>query len=590
MAKRKIFLLTGWLLVTFFWFCSASWSQLINSGELEENLREAEKSYSEKDYLKAEDIFVGLTESFPTDSRFSYFQLMIAKCEYHLKNYSSAQEKFENLIHQFPQSSFIPTCYFMLGNVVYLQGRIFESAQNFIYAYELARTEKLKTLVRKSLEPLLEKWLSENELEELSATNKDKKLAPPIFFWLGKRSLEQGNYRQAFKALSYYRDNFPHGEDIQEVHLLLQEASISPTKTIKVGVLVPLTGDFSAYGASLLNGIKLALFSHPSTKRTVELEVKDTKGDFVEAVQACREVIEKENVVCVIGPLRSESATGVAVVAEDSKIPLITPTASKKGLASLGDFVFQLSPSPQSKGKALAEFVMQNQNFQDFVMLIPEEGQNETEASSFKETVEELGGKIEAMKYYPLGTQDFSPYLREMKDMLLGFSPSSSSEEEESFFDQVPVWMDGFFISADQSQIYDILSHMANLNIYATIIGTQGCGNQQVVEFAQNIDREMIFTSELFLQNNNPQRQQFSELYFDQYKREPDLVSMLGYDSMVLLLSIFENIASPESIKEALLRTSDFKGASGEIHLNPQGENTYIPIYKLENGGVRRVR
>jgi len=64
----------------------------------------------------------------------------------------------------------------------------------------------------------------------------------------------------------------------------------------------------------------------------------------------------------------------------------------------------------------------------------------------------------------------------------------------------------------------------------------------------------------------------------------------LGYDSMVLLLSIFENVASPEKIKDALLGTFDFKGASGEIHFNPRGENIYIPIYKLENGGVRRVR
>ncbi len=590
MAKRKIFLLTGWLLVTFFWFCSASWPQIINPDQSEEKLKEAEKSYSERDYSKAEDIFFSLSKSFPTDSRFSYFQFMIAKCEYHLKNYTLAQERFREFIRQFPRSRFTPTCYFMLGNIAHLQARTFESAQNFIYAYELARTEKLKTLVRRSLEPLLEKWLSEKELEELSRTNTDKKLAPLIFFWSGKQSLKRKNYAEAFEALSYYRDNFPDGENIQEVCLLLQEASISPTKAIKVGVLVPLTGDFSVYGASLLNGIKLALSSYPSAKRTVELEVKDTRGDLVEAVQLCRELIEEDDVVSVIGPLRSESATGAAVVAEYSEIPLITPTASKKGLASLGDFVFQLSPSPQSKGEALAEYVMQNQNFQDFIMLIPEEGQNETEALSFKETVEELGGKIVIIKYYPLETQDFSPCLREIKNMLLGFSPSSFPEEEDSFFDQVPVWVDGFFVSADQNQIYDILSHIANLNVYATIIGTQGCGNQQVVEFAQNIDREMIFTSDAFPQNKDPQRQHFSELYLDQYKKEPDLVSRLGYDSMVLLLSIFENVASPEKIKDALLGTFDFKGASGEIHFNPRGENIYIPIYKLENGGVRRVR
>lgn len=590
MAKRKIFLSTSWLLVTLLWFCSVSWPQIINPDQLEERLREAEKSYSVRDYLKAKEDFASLSKSFPTDRRFSYFQFMIAKCKYHLKDYSSARETFKSFIHRFPQSSFIPTCYFMLGNIAYLQGETFESAQNFIYAHQLARTEKLKLLARRSLEPLLRKRLSEKELKKLSITNKDKKLAPPIFFWLGKRNLDRGNYAEAFEALTYYRDNFPYEENIQEVYLLLREASSLPIKTIKVGVLAPLTGEFSVYGTSLLNGIKLALSSHPPTQRKVELKIKDTKGDFVRAVQLCRELIEEDDVVSVIGPLRSESVVGAAAVAEYSQIPLITPTASKKGLASLGDFVFQLSPSLESRGKSLAEFVVREQDLREFVMLIPENEQSAPAALSFKEAVVELRGKILAIKHYPPGTQSFSPYLREIKNMLLGLHSSSLPDEESSFFDQVPVWVDGLFISADQSEIYDILSHIVNLNIYATIIGSQGWGDQQVLEFAKDLDREMIFTSDAFSKNNDPQRRHPSELYYNQYEIEPDRVSMLGYDCMELLLSVFENVTSSEKIKDALLRTSNFKGAVGEIRFSPQGENIYIPIYKLENGQVRRVR
>ncbi len=587
--KKNIHLLC--LLVTIFiWSGSASWSQTIDLSQLEKKLREAERRYSEKDYFKAEDIFVNLSESFPTDPKFSYFQLMIAKCEYHLKDYSSASEKFKNFIHQFPRSRFVSTCYFMLGNIAYLLGETFESAQSYIYAHQLARAEKLRVLSRRSLEPLLEKWLTEGELVELSLTNKDKRLASRIFFWSGKRNFERGNYTEAFKALRYYQDNFPQGKNIGEVRLLLKDASSSLGKSIKVGVLVPLTGDFSVYGTGLLNGIKLALSFYPLSQKRVKLEVKDTKGDFVEAARLCRDLIEEDNVVCVIGPMRSESVVGAAVAAEYFEIPLITPTASKKALASLGDFVFQLSPSPQSKGRSLAEFVMQNHNLKEFAMLIPEEGQNKAEALGFKETVTELGGKIVVIQHYPLGTQDFSPYLRGIKNTLLGYSSSSPLEEEGSFFDQIPVWVDGFFISADQKNIYDILSRMANFNIYATIIGTQGCGNQQVLEFAQILDREIIFTSDTFPQNNNPHRQRLAKLYYDQYKEEPDLVCMLGYESMELLLSIFENVTSPEKIKDALLRTFDFKGAAGEIHFDPQGENIYVPIYELKNGQVRQVR
>jgi len=586
MDKKNILLLAGWLLIASLWCHSIARPQ----NRVEEKLKEAEEYYHNKNYPEAEDIFITLSESFPSDPRFSYFQFMIAKCQYHLKNYAVARNKFRKFLSQFPKSSFIPACYFMLGNIAYLQGEVSESAQNFIFAHQMAKDETLKRLSRRSLEPLLKRWLSARELERLAQTNQGRELAPEIFFWLGKRRFEQKNYARAFEALSYYRDNFPHGKDIQEVYQLLENVSSLLVRTLKVGVLAPLSGDFAIYGNSLLDGIKLALSTFPLSRRTVELVVKDTGGDFAKAARLCQELVEEENVISVIGPLRSESAIGAAVVAEFSKIPLITPTASKKGLASLGDFIFQLSSSPQSKGKSLAEFVVKEQKLLDFVLLIPEEGEGKLVGLSYKEAVEKLGGKIVAIEYYPVGTQDFSSYLRRIKEKLLGLPPSSSEEGEESFLDQIPAWVDGFFVSAAQRGMYDILSRIANFNIFTTIIGADECGSQPVLGLAKDLDQKMIFTSNAYFENDNPQKADFSRVYRDRYRREPNRVSVLGFDCMKLLLSTLENATSPEEIRDALSRTFNFNGAWGEIRFDAEGENVYIPIYQLENGMVRRLR
>jgi ABC-type branched-subunit amino acid transport system substrate-binding protein len=131
---------------------------------------------------------------------------------------------------------------------------------------------------------------------------------------------------------------------------------------------------------------------------------------------------------------------------------------------------------------------------------------------------------------------------------------------------------------------------VARLNIYATIIGTEGCASPQMLEFTQNIDREVIFTSDAFPQDDNPDWQHVSDLYYGRYNKEPDRVSLLGYDSMLLLLSILENVISPKNIKDALLRTDDFQGATGRVSFDPDGENTEVPIYRQESGMVRRVR
>jgi ABC-type branched-subunit amino acid transport system substrate-binding protein len=589
MAKRNISSFTGWLLVILLLSCPSGWSEGPDSGELEEKLRRAEESYSEGNYSTAKEIFTNLHHSFPTDSRSSYLQFMIAKCDYHLGNHTFAEDKFKEFIDRFPRSKFTPAGYFFLGNIAYLKGAVFQATQYYIYAYQLARTQKLKSLVKASLDPLLQKWLSAEELEKLSRTNREGELAPDIFFYLGKRYLKQENLKKAKEVLSFYRDNYPEGNRIQEVRFLLQEAT-KPDRIIKVGILTPLSGDFSFYGTSLLNGVKLALSLHPPTQRKIVLEIKDTEGDFVKAALYCSELIYEDSVTCVIGPLRSESVASAAVVANKSQIPLITPTASKEGLASLGDFVFQLSPSPESKGRNLAEFVVRYQKLKDFIILLPEGEQEESEALAFMEMVEQLGGRLQVIQYYPPGTTDFSPYLREIKNVLLGYPPSQAQDEDGSFFDQIPVWVEGFFVSADQNEMYDILSHIANLNIYATVIATEGCGDKQVLEFAKNIDRGVIFSSASFPREDNPLWEDVSEIYSNKYEREADQVSMLGYDSMCLLLSILEKFTSPENIRDALLSTHDFKGAAGDVDFDAEGENNNIPIYKLENGVINKVR
>jgi branched-chain amino acid transport system substrate-binding protein len=590
MAKRRLSSTTGWLLVVLFLVCPASWSQVISPSDLKRNLKEAEKSYSEEDFLRAEDLFLRLSKSFPNDPRYSYFQLMIAKCEYQLREYPSAEEKFKRFIQLFPRSSYLPACYLMLGNIAHLQDKPYQAAQNFVYARQFAKDDRSKNLADKSIQPVLKRWLSVEELERLSKANRDKDLAPLIFYHLGRRSLEQGKRKKALQALDYYLNNFPDGENAQEVRSLLQSASSSPSRTVKVGVLVPLSGEFSIYGKSLISGMELALSANPSSQSKIELAARDTWGEPARAAELCHDLIEEDEVVCLIGPLRSESVERAAVVAELSKIPLITPTASQEGLAGLGDFVFQLSPSPRRKGKALAEFVVQNQGLRDFAMLVPAAGEEESEASGFKAAVEELGGRIIAVEQYPPDTRDFSPYLKGIKSVLLGLS-SSAPSDEDAFFDEVPVWLDGLFIRADQKEMYDILSRIHNLNIFGTIIGTEVCGDPQVLGFARNIDREMIFASNRFTDDDhNPQRQHFSSLYREHHGREPDFVSMLGYDSMLLLLSVLKNASSPQGIRDGLQEISDFNGAAGEVGFDPSGENIKVPIYKLEKREVRAVR
>jgi branched-chain amino acid transport system substrate-binding protein len=417
------------------------------------------------------------------------------------------------------------------------------------------------------------------------------KLAPKIFFRLGKRRFESKDYHKAKEALSYYQDNFPNGADIKEVSLLLKKFSSPTSQVLKVGVLTPLTDDYSNYGESMLKGINLAL-EHSSTETRVELVVKDTKGDPIGAASLSKELIKDEDVVSIIGPLKSESTLGAGMAAGGAQIPLISPTASQKGIAGLSEFIFQLSPSNQTKGKGLAEFVIKEKKLLDFVMFVSDEQSALELAQSFQEEAPKIGAKIVAIEYFSEKTVDFIPTLRKIKRILLEIPPSDSvSEEEETFINEIPIKTDGFFVAAGKDQMLKILPQISFLRINTTVIGAEGCSGREVLNLAQNLNQELIFSSDTYNLKDDQAWKSFLDLYRKKYKEEPDRVTALGYDAMNLLILIFEKgITSPERIKDGLAQIKNFQGASGEIRFDQYGENKNIPIYTHQAGKVERLR
>lgn len=577
-----IFTLSTWIL---------GWSKAKTFGEVEEKLKEAHQNYSEKNYSRSKEILSQLVESFPDDPRFSYFEFMIAKCEYHLKNYQSAYDRFEDFIKTFPQSRFIPAGYFMRGNINYLWGKTFESAQNFVWAYEKAKDDEMKKLAAKSIEPLLQKKLSENELEQLAQKNKDKKLAPKIFFWLGKRRSDSQDYPKAIKALSYYQDNFPNGPQIKEVSVLLEKLSSPTSKILKVGVLAPLTGEYSSYGESMLEGINLAL-QYSFMQSRVELVVRDTKGDLIRADSLSGELIRDEDVLSIIGHLETQPIVGARMKTSGPMISLILPTASEKDVGGLSEFVFQLSPSNQTKGKSLAEFVIQDQKLLDFVMLVSDDQGALELARGFEEEVKEAKAKVMALEYFSEKTVDFVPVLKKIKRMLLEIPVSAHvSEEEESFINEIPIRVGGFFIAAGKDQMLKILPEIYYLAINTTVIGTEDCTSSEVLNLASDLNQKLVFASDTYHPEEDQAWESFLALYRNKYKKEPDRVAVWGFDAMNLLISIFEKgITSPEKIKESLLGIKNFEGASGAIQFDRFGENKNIPIYKCQGGKVEEMR
>ena len=75
-------------------------------------------------------------------------------------------------------------------------------------------------------------------------------------------------------------------------------------KILKIGVLLPLSGEFQSIGESFLNAIQLALYD--ISNKNIKIYPKDSKGNAFDSYQSAKE-FEEQGIEIVIGPIFNES-------------------------------------------------------------------------------------------------------------------------------------------------------------------------------------------------------------------------------------------------------------------------------------------
>jgi branched-chain amino acid transport system substrate-binding protein len=565
------------------------------SSQAKKELNQALSYYADEAYPEALSRFESLAQNFPQDSHFSIFKLMIAKCHFNLQNFPQAEKSFKSYLKEFPQSRFLPLCHFYLGNLKYLNGELISSASEFIQAFEEGE-EETKKLAFESLLLLLRDYLDQAQLEKLAKETRHKKIHSEILFWWGKKELDRGNYSRAEGIFQDYLKLYPNGERVNQVNLYSQNVSRLFEEVIGVGVLAPISGPYSEYGESMVRGTKLAM---RDSDKKVKLFIRDTQGNPVQATLAARSLIEEDKVSVILGALRSECTVGASATAQNSRIPLITPTSNQEGIADLGDFIFQFSPSTQKIGERLAQFAINELKIKKIVILSPDDSYGENATLGFENKAREYKVKVMAREVYTPGSTDFSLQLKKIREILW-----NEKMEKEGGFDStkyldrfgepipqsdIPVEVDGFFLPIYPNDVALIAPQIAFFKIQTRLLGTEGWGQREILDLSRQFTSGVIFASNFSRAENSFSVNEFINDFELSYKKAPDKVAFLSYDATRLVLSSLKGASTPESIKDNLLRIKRFRGISGEIDFAPNGENTNIGIHIYQDGEIKRL-
>lgn len=130
--------------------------------------------------------------------------------------------------------------------------------------------------------------------------------------------------------------------------------------TIKIGTISPNTGSLAAYGEAVVNSMNLAVEEINAAGgvlgKQIELDSLDDKGDSTEGANAFNKLADDTSVSAVIGSVTSGVTTGLAPLANESGVVLLTPTATADTVTEDDDYVFRACFKDSYQGKMAAKF------------------------------------------------------------------------------------------------------------------------------------------------------------------------------------------------------------------------------------------
>jgi ABC-type branched-subunit amino acid transport system substrate-binding protein len=361
-----------------------------------------------------------------------------------------------------------------------------------------------------------------------------------------------------------------------------------------VGCLLPLSGPFAIYGEEVLNGIQLGMemFGEPGLSPVVELVIRDTEGEPEKALAGLIDMVHDEQVMAIIGPLSSRTASPVAKKAQGLGVPIITLT-QKEGVTDEGEMVFRNFLTPSREVKRLVDMTIYEMGIKRFAILYPDNSYGVVFMNLFWDRLDEMGGVVTAVESYKPDQTDFASQINKMiglyyprpESLVQKLREMRHPEEEECrIFSEKPepiIDFDAVFIPDNFDRVAMIAPQLVYYDvIYVLLMGTSLWQSPQLIEMAGDYVQGAVISSGFFERSGEPGVGAFSRDYKANFDSDPGLLAGTGYDTIRLLKKVMagEDIRTRKDIQRALLVCQDFPGVTGRISFDSRGEVVKEPF------------
>ena len=196
----------------------------------------------------------------------------------------------------------------------------------------------------------------------------------------------------------------------------------SAADTIKVGIVLPLTGAQAKFGEIEKQSFDMALEEINGgggiKGKKLEFIMEDDTGRPEVGRSVVEKLISKDKVVMLGGGYSSSVTYGVAGVAQQNRVPFLVNTGAADKITEQGwDYIFRLNPPVSEYASGVETFLAEVVKPKDAVILHENSLFGTKGAKAFAESCEKLGIKVLMTEGYEHGGIDFKPVLVKVKQL-----------------------------------------------------------------------------------------------------------------------------------------------------------------------------
>ena len=306
---------------------------------------------------------------------------------------------------------------------------------------------------------------------------------------------------------------------------------------VSIGAIFPLSGPVAYYGNESRDGALLAAevinAGGGLLGRQIVLVSEDDEGNAEKTVNAFTKMVSREKISLILGSSTSGPTQAITSLAQQSKVVLMTPSATNIDVTKAGDYIFRACFIDPFQGIVGADFAYDTLGSRRAAVLYDAGADYNTGlAEAFKTQFKNLGGQIAADEAYQTGDVDFNAQVTRIK-----------AANPDLVY--LPNYYNDVSLQAKQLRAQ---------GVSCALVG--GDGWDSLIDNAGDEVLNGFWSAGFAADTTDPRGVSFVKAFQDKFHRPASQFAALGYDAMMLLADGIKAAGTfdPPAVKDAMAK------------------------------------